>query len=128
MGLCSPSITRGRRGSVAQTGRHLDGARSSIEVWQSQSGVGEMTIPAHGQAGATELPICQSADPLGHCHPERSSAAGRWLAAARFFSRYSVLLLVLIALVRGLTWSTMVLPLYGYDEPQHFMYARDLFR
>lgn len=40
------------------------------------------------------------------------------------FQRIALTLIVSVSFIKGIVWSLLVPPLYGYDEPMHFMYGR----
>lgn len=56
-----------------------------------------------------------------------NSLATKWsgLVSARF-QQIALTLLLLVSLFKGITWSLLIPPLYGFDEPMHLMYGRSI--
>lgn len=53
--------------------------------------------------------------------------ANLWLEfASTHFQQIALTLIVLVSFFKGIVWSLLIPPLYGFDEPMHFMYGRNI--
>ena len=44
----------------------------------------------------------------------------------KHFQRTALILIVLVSFTKGIVWSLLIPPLYGFDEPLHFLYGRNI--
>ncbi len=55
------------------------------------------------------------------------SLANMWSALEPIrFHQIALTLIVLVSFAKGFVWALLIPPLYGYDEPMHFMYGRNI--